>query len=133
MVISSCKFLSNIVFKFHPIVIRMDNTKFLVTWDDDTGNVGLVNLTKDELKEFTTRSGSDKGEHITSMLKTPFSLVLCILSEVRREVLMETDDLVFKLRLKFDICCMVSEARRVLQDEEDPILLCCRSMCLISA
>ena len=51
----------------------MDDTTFLVTCDD-TGNVGLVNLTKDELKEFTTRSGSDKGEHITSMLKTPFSL-----------------------------------------------------------
>ena len=49
----------------------MDDTTFLVTWDD-TGDVGLVNLTKDELKEFTTRSGSDKGEHITSMLKTFF-------------------------------------------------------------
>ena len=110
----------------------MDDTVFLVTWDD-TGNVGLVNLMKDELKEFTSRSGSDKGEHIASILKTPFSLVLCVLSEVRREVLMETDDLVFKLRLRFDICCMVSEERRVLQDEEDLILLRCRSMCLISA
>ena len=49
----------------------MDDTTFLVTWDD-TDNVGLVNLTKDELKEFTTRSGFDRGEHITSMLKNVF-------------------------------------------------------------
>ena len=110
----------------------MDDTTFLVTWDS-SDNVGLVNLTKDELKEFATRSGSDKGEHITSLLKTPFSLVLCVLSEVRREVLMETDDVVFKLRLRFDICCMASEEGRVLQDEEDPTLICCRSMYLISA
>jgi hypothetical protein len=46
----------------------MDDTRFLVTWDD-TGKVGVVNLTKAELKEFTTRTGSDKGEHITSLLK----------------------------------------------------------------
>ena len=38
------------------------------TWDD-TGNVGVVNLTKDELKEFTIGAGSDKGKHITSILK----------------------------------------------------------------
>ena len=46
----------------------MDDTKFLATWDDP-GNVGVINLTKAELKEFTTSTGSDKGEHITSMLK----------------------------------------------------------------
>ena len=46
----------------------MDDTKFLATWDD-TGNVGVVNLTKAELKEFTSSTGSDKGEHITLMLK----------------------------------------------------------------
>ena len=41
---------------------------------------------------------------------------------------METGDLVFKLRLRFDICCMASEERRVLQQvEEDPSLLYCRS------
>jgi hypothetical protein len=68
MVVSSCKFLSNLVFKSQPIVIRMDDTKFLAIWDD-TGNVGVVNLTKAELKEFTTSTGSDKGEHITSMFK----------------------------------------------------------------
>ena len=68
MVLSSCEFLSNLIFKFHLIVIRMDDTKFLATWDDP-GNVGVVNLTKAELKEFTTSTGSDKGEHITSMLK----------------------------------------------------------------
>ena len=68
MVVSSCKFLSNLVFKCHLIVIRMDDTKFLATWDD-TGNVGIVNLTKAELMEVTTNTGSDKGEHITSMLK----------------------------------------------------------------
>ena len=68
MVVSNCKFLSNLVFKSQPIVIRMDDTKFLATWDD-TGNLGVVNLTKAELEEFTTNTGSDKGEHITSMLK----------------------------------------------------------------
>ena len=46
----------------------MDDTKFLATWDD-AGNVGVINLTKAELKEFTTGIGSDKGEHITSMLR----------------------------------------------------------------
>ena len=78
MVVSSCKFLSNLVFKSHPIVIRMDDITFLATWDDDS-NVGIVNLTKAELKEFITNTGSDKGEHITSMFKkTPFSLVSCV-------------------------------------------------------
>jgi hypothetical protein len=56
-------------------------------------------------------------------------MVSCVLSEVRREILMEMDDPVFKLRLKFDICCMASEERRVLQIEEDPSLLHHRSMC----
>ena len=46
----------------------MDDTKFLATWDD-TGEVGVINVTKAELKEFTTSTGSDKGEHITSMLE----------------------------------------------------------------
>ena len=46
----------------------MDDITFLATWDD-TGNVSVVNLTKYELKEFTTSTGSDKGEHISSMLK----------------------------------------------------------------
>ena len=68
MVVSSCKFLSNLVFNFHLIVTRMDDTTFLATWDD-TGNVGIVNLTKAELMKFTTSTGSDKGEHITLMLK----------------------------------------------------------------
>ena len=132
MVVSSCKFLSNLVFESHPIVIRMDDTKFLATWDD-TSDVGVVILTKDELKGFATSTGSDKGEHITSMLKTPFSLVSCVLSEVRREILMETNDLVFKLTLRFDICCLASEESRMLQIEEDPSLLYNRSMCHISA
>ena len=79
MVVSSCKFLSNLVYKSHPIVIRMDDTTFLATWDDDTGNVGIVHLTKAELEEFTTSAGSDNGEHTTSILiKTPFSLVSCV-------------------------------------------------------
>ena len=42
----------------------MGDTTFRATWDD-TGDVGVVNLTKAELKEFTTGAGSDKGEHIT--------------------------------------------------------------------
>ena len=70
MVISGCKFLSNLVFK-HSIVIRMDDTTFLAT-SDDTDNVGFVNLTKAELKDFTTSTGSDKGKHITPMLKKHF-------------------------------------------------------------
>ena len=45
----------------------MNDTTFLATWDD-AGNVGFVSLTKAELKEFTTSTSSDKGEHITSML-----------------------------------------------------------------
>ena len=78
MVVSTCKFLLNLIFKSHPIVIRMDDTTFLATWGDDTGN-GTVHLTKAELEEFTTSAGSDNGEHITSILiKTPFSLVSCV-------------------------------------------------------
>ena len=49
----------------------MDDTTFLVTWDD-TSNVGVVNLTKVELEEFATRTGSNKGENIALMLQTPF-------------------------------------------------------------
>ena len=64
MVVSSCKFLSNIVFRSLPNVIRMGDTTFRATWDD-TGNVCIVNLTKFKLKELTTSTGSDKGEHIT--------------------------------------------------------------------
>ena len=132
MVVSSCKCLSNLVFKSHTIVIRTDDTTFLATWDDDTSNVGVVNLTKAELQEFTTSTGSDKGEHITSMLIKYRSHWYCAcvgLSEVRREIMMETDDMVFKLGLKFDICCMASEERRVPQIEED---LNHKSMCHIS-
>ena len=61
---SSCMFLSILVLKSHPVFIRMSDTMFLASWDD-TGNVGVVNLTKVELKEFTTSTGSDKGEHVT--------------------------------------------------------------------
>ena len=68
MVRSSCKFLSNLVFTSCPIVIRMGDTMFLATWDD-TGNFGVVNLTKAGLEEFTTSTGSEKGKHITFMLK----------------------------------------------------------------
>ena len=67
MVVSRCKFSSNFVFKSHPIVIRMGHIIFLATWDD-TGNVGVVNLMKAELEEFTASTGTDKGEHITSMV-----------------------------------------------------------------
>ena len=112
-------------------VIRMDDTKFLATWDD-TGNVGIVNLTKAELKEYTTSTGSDKGEHITSMLKKHCSHWYYT-REVRREILMETDDLVFKLRLGFDICCMALEEGKVPQIEEDPSMLYHKSMCHTSA
>ena len=44
----------------------MDDTTFRATWDD-TGIVGVVNLTKAELKESTSNTGSDEGEHITLM------------------------------------------------------------------
>ena len=46
----------------------MGDTTFRATWDD-TGNVGVVNLTKAELEEFTTSTGSDKGKHITFDVK----------------------------------------------------------------
>ena len=105
----------------------MDDTTFLATWDN-TGDVGVVYLTKTELKEFATSTGSDKGEHLTSMLKITFLMVSCVLSEVRREVQMETDDFVFKLSLRFDICCVASEEMRV-PEIEDPSMLCHRSMC----
>jgi len=94
--------ISRLVWKHNGSVKLMDDTTFRATWDD-TGKVGVVNLTKAELKEFATSAGSDK--------------------EVRQEILMETDDLLFKLRLGFDICCMTSEERRVPQIEEDPSLI----------
>ena len=50
----------------------MDDTTFIAT-SDDTDHVGFVNLTKAELKDFTTSTGSDKGKHITLILKNPFS------------------------------------------------------------
>ena len=60
--------------------------KYLATWDDDTSNVGMVNLTKAELKEFTTSAGSEKGEHITWMFKKVlFSLVSCVCRAVRSQ------------------------------------------------
>ena len=63
----------------------MDDTTFLATWDD-TGNVGIVSLTKAELQKFTTSTGSDSGEHITSIFdKTPFSLVSCVRRTVRSQ------------------------------------------------
>ena len=43
----------------------MGDATFCATWDD---NVGVVNLTIAELKEFTTSADPDKGEHITLML-----------------------------------------------------------------
>ena len=45
----------------------MDNTTFLATWGDNTHNIGMINLTMAELKEFTRITGSDKGELITLM------------------------------------------------------------------
>ena len=49
----------------------MSDTTFRATWDD-TGNVGVVNLTMAELKELTS-TGSDKGEYITSVFEiAPF-------------------------------------------------------------
>ena len=44
-------------FKSHSIVT------FLATWNV-TGSVGIVSLTKAELKELTASAGFDKGEHI---------------------------------------------------------------------
>ena len=39
-----------------------------------------------------------------------------VLSGIRREVLIETDDLVFKLNLSFDICRMSSEVPQIDED-----------------
>ena len=66
MGVSRSKFLLILIFKFQPIVTRIDDVTFRATWDD-TGNVGVVNLRKAELKEFTTSTGSDKGKHIPSI------------------------------------------------------------------
>ena len=80
---SSCMFLSNLVFKSYTIVIRIGDTTFLATWDD-TGDVGVVNLTIAELQEFTTNIGSDKGEHITSILNIIFiDIVHTVRSQTR--------------------------------------------------
>ena len=68
MVISGCKFLSNLVFKSHSIVIRMDDTMFLAT-SDDADSVGCVNLTKAELKDFTA-STSGKLQFYLLRLKS---------------------------------------------------------------
>ena len=84
MVVSSCKFLSNLFFKSHPIVIRMDDITFLATWDDNTSNVGIANLTKAELKELTTSAGSDKGEHITLMLINTILIGIVYLSDCQK-------------------------------------------------
>jgi hypothetical protein len=54
----------NLDIKSQPISIRMSDATFLATWDD-TGDVGVVNLTRAELKEITKGSGSEKGEHVT--------------------------------------------------------------------
>ena len=45
----------------------MDNTTFLATWGD-AHNIGMINLTIAELKEFTRSTGSNKGALITLML-----------------------------------------------------------------
>ena len=84
MVVSSCKFLSNLFFKSHPIVIRMDDITFLATWDDNTSNVGIANLTKAESKELTTSAGSDKGEHITLMLINTILIGIVYLSDCQK-------------------------------------------------
>ena len=74
MVVSSCKLLSNLIFKSHPIVSRMEDTTFhakVSIWDQ-TYDVGNVKLTKADLKEFITSTGSDKGEFITLMSQNTF-------------------------------------------------------------
>ena len=103
---------------------------FLTTWDD-TGDVGIVNLTKAELKELTIGISSDKGENITRFQNIHrFHWYRKKLSGIRREILMETDHLLFKLLLRFDICCVASEEWRVVQidHDEDPSVLYHRSM-----
>jgi hypothetical protein len=44
---------------------------------------------------------------------------------------METGDIAFKLRMRFDICCIASEEGRVPQVEEDPSVLYRKCMCHI--
>jgi hypothetical protein len=56
----------------------MGDTTFVATWDD-TGDVGVVNLTKTELKEVTTVTGSEKGEHVTRCeINIVFIGIVCI-------------------------------------------------------
>jgi hypothetical protein len=65
-------------FKSLPIFIRMGDLTFRATWDD-TGDVGVVNLTKTELKEITTGTGSVKGEHVTRCeINIVFIGIVCI-------------------------------------------------------
>ena len=80
MVVSSCKFPSILVFKSHPIVIRMGDTTFRATWDD---KVGVVKLTKAELTEYTTSAGSDKGELITLIKHRSHCIVCTVRSRTR--------------------------------------------------
>ena len=78
---------------------RMDEITLVVTWDD-TGSLGVIYLTKTELEEYAT---SHDGEHFRSIFIN--GVVIVGLPDVRRELMIETDDLlVFKLGLKFEIC-----------------------------
>jgi hypothetical protein len=62
----------------------MGDTTFVATWDD-TGDVGVVNLTKTELKEVTTGTGSEKGEHVTRCeINIVFIGIVCIVSSQTR-------------------------------------------------
>ena len=69
-------------------------------------------LSKAQLKELTT-STPIRVSIFRCFEIAPISLVLCVLLGVGREILMETNELVFKLSLRFDICRMTSEEMRV--------------------
>jgi hypothetical protein len=84
MAVSNCMSLSHLIFKSHPIFIRTGDTAFRATWDD-AGDVGVVNLTETELKEITTVTGSEKGEHVTRCeINIVFTGIVCIVSSQTR-------------------------------------------------
>jgi hypothetical protein len=95
----------------------MDQITFVATWDE-TGSVGVIYLTKNELEEYVTSAESHNGKQFTSTL---INYVITVgLSEVRGEFRIETNDLVvFKTGLIFEICWIPEENLKSLQQSKE--------------
>ena len=89
--------------------IRTEKVAFVATWDD-TRSYSSIDLTNAELKEFTTSADSLNGKYIISIL---INNIVNGASEVRREFVMATDDLGFKLAIRFEICRVPSVEKRL--------------------